>query len=394
VDEYYYPNTRPFLLMEGGPLFRLQERAGLIKEAAPRIMLRALLAALLTWVPLLILSTIQGTEYGHKVAVSFLRDYGAYTRFLLALPLLLLAENTLGPRIAEAAAHFVTSGVVAEKDYVAFDDAVKDGLRKRDSVVAEIILLIIAYVLSIKTFVATAVHINTWYANWLGSDISLTPAGWWLILFCVPLYQFLLLRWCWRVFLWFRFLATMNKLDLQLFPTHPDESGGLGFVGEGQRFFGILLFAASVGSTGVIANSILYDKVPLTYYGPAIAVYAVFALLILVGPLAVFSPRLLVAKRRGLHQYGTLATAYSGTFYRKWILGQNPQQDSLLGAADIQSLADLGNSYGYIEKMNAFPIGLRSILHLLVAALLPMASLLLTVMPLKELIKLLFKVLV
>jgi hypothetical protein len=37
-------------------------------------------------------------------------------------------------------------------------------------------------------------------------------------------------------------------------------------------------------------------------------------------------------------------------------------------------------------------VDLRSILHLLVAALLPMAPLLLAVMPLKDLLKLLFKV--
>jgi hypothetical protein len=65
----------------------------------------------------------------------------------------------------------------------------------------------------------------------------------------------------------------------------------------------------------------------------------------------------------------------------------------LLGTGDIQSLADLGNSYQLVEKMNAFPVSLRSILHLVVATLLPMAPLLLTVMPLKDLLKLLLKVL-
>lgn len=114
MDEIESPAIRPFLLMEGGPLFTIQKRLGVIKEHIPFTKRRALIAALLTWFPLLILSAIQGRAFGN-VPVPFIRDFGAYTRFLLAIPLLLLAENILGPRIAGAAEHFVTSGVVAER---------------------------------------------------------------------------------------------------------------------------------------------------------------------------------------------------------------------------------------------------------------------------------------
>ena len=392
MDQYMYPHARPLLLMEGGPLYRIEKRVGLIKEHAPITVRRAALAAVLTWVPLLILSAIEGTAYGHTVAVPFLRDFSNYTRFLLALPLLLLAEIVLGPRIAETAEHFITSGVVVQKDFDAFDAAVANSLRLRDSVVAEIIILVLSYIFTITAFRTTAVHVNTWYATQTPTGMSLTLPGWWLILFCTPIYHFMLLRWFWRIFLWFRFLSKVCKLDIQLFPTHPDESGGLGFVGEAQRFFGVLLFASSVGATGVIANSLIYDKVPLENYAPAIAIYAIIALLVLLLPLIIFTPKLLAAKRKGLHQYGTLATAYTGAFQNKWVRGDNPQHDPLLGTGDIQSLADLGNSYQLVEKMNAFPVSLRSILHLVVATLLPMAPLLLTVMPLKDLLKLLLKV--
>jgi len=67
-----------------------------------------------------------------------------------------------------------------------------------------------------------------------------------------------------------------------------------------------------------------------------------------------------------LYQYGTLATAYTGSFHPKWILRDNPEHEPLLGTGDIQSLADLGNRYSFIEKMNVFPVRLRSILHLLI----------------------------
>lgn len=392
MDEIENPAIRPFLLMEGGPLFTIQKRLGVIKEHIPFTKRRALIAALLTWFPLLILSAIQGRAFGN-VPVPFIRDFGAYTRFLLAIPLLLLAENILGPRIAGAAEHFVTSGVVAEKDYQRFDYLVERGLLARDSILAEIIIALLAYCTAMVGYRSTAVHVSAWSATThIGAIGSLTWAGWWLLLFCSPLFHFLILRWLWRLFLWFQFLARVRRLDLQLFPTHPDQAAGLGFVGEAQRFFGSLLFAVSIANAGVIANDIIYDKVPLKNFAPAIAAYVIIAIIIVIGPLIVFTGLLLRTKRIGLHQYGTLATTYSGSFHRKWIRHENPEHEPLLGTGDIQSLADLGNSYGYVEKMKPIPVDPRTLVHLVIASLLPLAPLLLAVMPLKEVLKLLLKV--
>ncbi|HEY2169020.1 MAG TPA: hypothetical protein VGJ30_05300 [Candidatus Angelobacter sp.] len=350
------------------------------------------MAALLTWLPLLILSAIEGRAWGHSVPVTFLRDFGAYTRFLLAVPLLVFAENVLGPRIAQAAAHFVESGVVVEKDYGKFNKLIELGLRARDSFLAEIILVVLAFVSTYFGFRSTAVHGITWYGARTEAGLSLTLAGWWMIVFCTPLYHFLVYRWLWRLFLWFQFLARSRSLDLQLFPPHPDQAGGIAFIGESQRFFGIILFAVSIASTGVLANDILYDKVPLVNFAPAIAAYVVISIIVVVGPLVVFSGLLLKTKRVGLRQYGTLATAYTGSFHKKWIEHQNPENEALLGTGDIQSLADLGNSYAFVEKMTPLPLDPRVLIHLVAATLLPMLPLLLTVMPLKDVLKLLLKV--
>jgi len=377
--------------MEGGPLFTLQKRMGLIKEGLPYLKRRAVVAALIAWVPLLILSGIQGLAFGHSVAVPFLKDFSGYTRFLLAVPLLLLAENILGPRIAEAAAHFVTSGVIKEKDYQRFDSLIDRGLRLRDSSAAEFILAALAYILSWVSFHEIPNHVAAWFRGSAETGGTLTWAGYWLVGFCMPLFQFLVLRWLWRLFLWFHFLSGVSKLDLQLFPTHPDEAAGLGFVGEAQRFFGLILFAFSLASAGVLAREIVYDHIALVTYAPSIATYVVIALLIVVGPLMLFSGILLKTKRIGLHEYGALATTYTGTFHQKWIEHKTPVEEPLLGSSDIQSLADLGNSYGYVEKMKPLPVDPRTLLHLVLASLLPLAPLLLTVMPLKDILKLLLK---
>jgi hypothetical protein len=106
----------------------------------------------------------------------------------------------------------------------------------------------------------------------------------------------------------------------------------------------------------------------------------------------IFTRKLLKTKRLGLLQYGKLATAYTRSFHDKWVRGNNEHPDPLLAGGDIQSLADLGNSYALIEHMNAVPIHPRSILRLIVAMLFPMMPLLLTVMSPGEIVKLLFKI--
>jgi hypothetical protein len=385
-------DPRELVLTEGGPTYRIEKRLGTIKENTPRLVRRALFSICLTWLVLLALAALQGFAIGHRVEVPFLSDFAVHARFLFAVPILLSAETILGPRIAEAARHFVISGVVVEQDFSKFDTTVARGLAWRDSTRAEVIFALFAYAITAVNLRLTAVHVSTWAALRTGSGVSLTWAGWWLIFFCIPLFQFLSLRWLWRLFLWGQFLWRMTRLNLQLAPTHPDEAGGLGFVGEAQRFFAIILVAYSLAVAGVLANSVLYDKVPLVHFATAIAVYAIAAVLFILIPLLVFAPTLFKTKISGMSRYGTLATEYTQSFHQKWIVNRRNQQEALLGTADIQSLADLGNSFALVDKMKLLPIGSRTPIHFALACLIPMAPLLLTVMPLKDILKLLFKV--
>ena len=96
----------------------------------------------------------------------------------------------------------------------------------------------------------------------------------------------------------------------------------------------------------------------------------------------------------GLREYGTLAERYVREFDAKWLRGGAPANEPFVGSADIQSLADLGNSYEVVRTMRFAPITREARHHLVAATLLPIAPLLLTIMPLEELVKLLFGILV
>jgi len=112
-----------------------------------------------------------------------------------------------------------------------------------------------------------------------------------------------------------------------------------------------------------------------------------------VGPLTVFAPQLSRARRNGLREYGTLAQRYVREFDAKWVRGGAPADEPMLGSGDIQSLADLGNSLEVVRGMRIVPLTKEAIFQLVVATVVPIAPLLLTLMPLEDLLKKLFGVL-
>lgn len=116
----------------------------------------------------------------------------------------------------------------------------------------------------------------------------------------------------------------------------------------------------------------------------------IFLLCMVLGPLLVFSPQLAQAKRIGLREYGTLAERYVREFDHKWLRGGAHADEPLVGSGDIQSLADLGNSFDVLRTMRIAPITKESILQLAVATLAPLLPLVLTMMPLETLLKMLF----
>ncbi len=203
----------------------------------------------------------------------------------------------------------------------------------------------------------------------------------------LPVFQFMLIRWYYRLLLWCRFLWRVSRLDLDLVPGHPDRAGGLGFLGINTYAFAPLLLSQSVLISAMIAGRILYQGAQLQAFKVELAGALVFALLQALGPLIVFTPGLLAAKRRGLREYGLLADRYVREFDRKWVRGGAAPEEPLVGSADIQSLADLGNSMEVIRQMRAVPFGKETVIQLAVVTSVPLLPLALTVFPLDELIR-------
>jgi hypothetical protein len=143
----------------------------------------------------------------------------------------------------------------------------------------------------------------------------------------------------------------------------------------------------------MLANRIIWLGATLPQFKIEIAVLVVFVQRLLVFPLLVFAPQLSPAKRTGLREYGTLAERYVREFDAKWLRGGAPADEPLVGSGDIQSLADLGNSYEVVRTMSIAPVTKEAIVRLGAATLIPLTPLALTMMPLEELLKKLFGIL-
>jgi len=219
----------------------------------------------------------------------------------------------------------------------------------------------------------------------------LSPVGYWYAFAALPVFQFLIFRWIYRMVVWSRFLWKVSKLDLLLTPTHPDAAGGLAFLGKGLIPFGLILFALSAVVASSIASRILYSGGKLEDFQWSYAALFIIALGVFAGPMLIFVPKLLALKQRGLMEFGTLGSEYTQAFHRRWIEESDPTDEPLLGTGDIQSLADLGNSFDIIRKMRMLPVATSDFIAMVLPGLLPALPLAATVMPLGEILKDLLK---
>jgi len=384
------PQQPDFSLVLGGPLFQLLRKSHLEGSGLEFLSRRTLVAILLTWLPLLLLCTIGTTREGVK-QIAFFHDIEVHARFLVALPALIGAELLIHSRIRPVIRRFVEWRIVLPQDMVLFHKAIESAVKLRDSVLVELMLLLAVYTLGLWAWNSRSdIGLVTWYSL-PGGRWQLTPAGYWYVFVSLPVFQFILLRWYMRLFIWFRFLWHVNRIELNLLATHPDRCAGLSFVGKSSYAFAPILFAQGAILAGVVADRVLYGGESLQSFKFQIGGFIVVFVIGVLGPLLMFTPRMARVRRQGLADYGVLAQRYVESFDQKWVNGKFPSEE-LLGAADIQSLADLGNSYQIIREMRVVPFGLQDVSRLALATAVPLSPLLLTVFSFEELVIRIMKV--
>lgn len=380
-----------FSLVEGGPFYGLCRRCGLIRPPVRGAGRRIAALFLITWLPLLLLSAAAGMLL-EGATVPFLHDIGVHARFLGSLPLLIIAEVLVHDRISKIARQFLDQGVVPPQSRARFEEAIASSRRLMTSVVPEAILALLAVTAGYWLWSAgVALPVDTWYGREGEGRREFTPAGAWYAFVSLPIVRFLLYRWYFRLAVWYRFLWRVSRLPLNLNALHPDRAAGLGFLGGSVIAFAPLLVAHTVLLAGLIGDRLLHQGATLTQFKIEIGTIAGALLLLVHAPLALFAGPLSRARRTALREYGLTAARYVDDFRDKWI---RSSPASPLGTPDIQSLADLSSSFDVVRETRPLPFSKRSTVILLGLIAAPLLPLVLTLIPLEELVGRLMKLVV
>jgi hypothetical protein len=334
------------------------------------------------------LSAASGRSSFYTGGGAFLHDFAAYARYLLALPLLVIAENLCIPRLTAIAQYFLTCGMVRETDVAQFDAIAASTRRLHHSRVAELAIVVAAYLLVATLIVSvTPPHYRAWQLADAHSQGRFSPAGWWHALVSAPLLFALLLSWLWRLCVWSRFLWLISRLNLHLLPVHPDHCAGLEFVGYSLRSWTVIALALGCISAGLVTNRVIDDGASVLDYKYVVLSLVLAVIVLFTGPLLVFCGTLLEQWRHGTLEYGALAERVGRQFSQTWLPSSRENSQNALASPAFEATNSLFSIVSNVYQMKFLPLDVKSLTWLVAAAVLPFLPVCLMAVPMNAVLK-------
>jgi hypothetical protein len=376
--------------IRGGALYRFQEMARVIRPKRWSVGRRILIAVLIGWVPLVALTAMSGSRAS---LVALLKDYRVLARVFIAVPLLIAGKPLIRERFRLMVKHFSDAGLLGPADSPKFRSILTTIKRLEHAWFPKLALVAFG---SVSGFLFVRNHLMfdaPWSVRVIGTSITQSSAGWYFELVTQTIYMVLLGRALWEWVLYVLFFWRVSWLQLQLVPCDPDQSGGLGFLGYSLTAFIPVVIAASTAMGSALcyqaSHSVFSRASPMT----VLALWVAVILLIFVGPLAIFGPKLALLHRMGSLQYGSLAHLHAEQFHEKWVQERRGHMGELLAAREIMALNNLAASFDRLRKMNPLPVDKITLIELTAAAAVPMIPAIMTQVPLTELLRMIFRAL-
>lgn len=374
--------TRRYSLMRGGLVYAFLLRTLGRRARKPHVWLAAILGTT-SLLPMMVATLLNGTLYGSVVDVPLLADFSTLARFVLVVPMLVLAAPDCDRLMRGALSQVPRCGLVPLKNQAAFDRLLGRVWSLRDARWPEALLLVIAIAPALfmqPTFDAIS-GIDSWRSV---GDAPGRFAAAWLDLVGLPLFRFVVLLWAWRFVLWTYLLWRMSWLHLRLDAGHPDGSGGILFLGESQFRFVVLAFAGGILVSANCMNHVVHLGETIEQQKAVMIGYVVLATGFLVSPLLLLARRLFRVKLKALLAYSGLGHLSASEFGRRWL--RSTPSKSLLDSGDPSAMADYGSVYENVRRMSIFPMTRATLFWFVLVTASPFLPLLLVAMPLEELL--------
>lgn len=368
-------------------IFRAQRRVGLIPSNGLGVLRRAIFWPLFAWLPIAAWGLYQGRVAYPADDHSLLAHFGVHVRFLVALPLFILAEGIFQRLTIRLLPHFVTSGIVPLTEVPAFRQALARTARLRDASFPWVIMLAAVVANATLPQFMSSPHELAWTIEADDAAPRLGFGAWWFLYVARPIFGVLFLGWIWRVVLLGVLFWRVTRLPLSIVPTHPDRTGGLGFIAYLPVAFAPVVLALGCVLGAHWAHDLVYHGATVQALKWQMGTFVVVALLLFLSPLLVFAGPLGRAKKQALLDYGALVGEHGRLVRRRWIEGREVEDDAVLGAPELGPVADTVALYEAVENMRPIPLSKPTVAPLVIAAVLPMLVVVAIQIPIVEILK-------
>ncbi len=341
---------------------------------------RILVLSGIAWLPLVVLTLIDGTFITDDITIAFVKDVVPYVRGLVIIPLLVMADNLIEPMMSRIVRYLRTSGIVPESEQERLNSAVNRMAYLMNVKWIQLIIVMLAILVSwlLRTDYVDMwkqEKVTSWALHLVNGEVDETMAGLWFLLVTSPLVSFLFYRWIWRFIAWSLFLYRISRLKLELYASHADLTGGLGIFGGGQSLFGIIFLVMAAMISSQLANNLLYEGEELLGVKMIVVVFIAISVVVIEAPLLFFTRKLYSLKRKALAEYGALQQQISGDFHHHWISDEGKK---LVDSMQPSAMADYSAVYEIVSSMRIVPLKSRVMVILAVILLLPFLPLALT----------------
>lgn len=363
------PDDAALLLWHEGPFAGVERRLrvrGRRHDPLPR----AAVYLAVGWCGFLLVCGLEAAVTGRWSPLLY--DLAVHTRWVLSVPLLVLAEQVAARRVGESSAFLIRAGVIPEereRAHRAFLGTIRDLDR---SAAVEGVLAAVALGLGVAAVRRSAPDVASVYYQ----------------LVSLSLFRFLAFRWIFRWLLWGVLVWHVSRQPLRLLGSHPDRVGGVGVLALPSRSFGLVVLAASIVLASEWGELMYRESLPAAHFITPMLVFVALAVVLALAPLVPLLGPVVESRVRSGYELSLLARLHGRSFNARWI--QRDPGDPL-GSPDMSSMADLGSVTQGVVSLPVIPFPRILVIEIVCAALAPMVPLFLSRMSVDMLVEHLVK---
>jgi hypothetical protein len=357
---------------------------------------KVLIPFAICWLPLAVMTLINRTFWTGEITTSFITNFDTQARLLISMPIFIMAEKLISTRLEIILRQFINSGIIVEEEKLHFEKIIKKQSRFLKSNWTDLAVFLISYlqVFVVLFYESTNTSFFSWQMLSGEGESAINLAGKWSALISRPFFLFLFYRWMLRIIVWGNILRKISKLNIRLYPEHPDLAGGLGYLGYAIRYFSPIAFAISAGVAGTMADFMLIEGLHIADLKVPALGYFIFISLLFTIPLLSFTGKLINARESSVFDNYDFANGMYRELRMKIAKGYELVTKRDLDSAVYSAVSDYNAVVDNILKMKFLPFTLKDMIPLWIMTALPFLAVIALEIPVAELLNKLLSILV